>query len=82
MGPIMVVGSLDNRREAALTSQGHGAIFERILWRLHYDCAVSVQSLQCLCKTRNEIQGGGKECKHIRRSKEPSTSPEKSYRKS
>ena len=68
----MIVGSWDNRREPALTSQGHRSIFELISWRLHYDCAVSVQYLQSLCLDcpvllRKEIQGDRTECKHIRR---------------
>ena len=72
----MIVGSWDNRREPALISQGHRAIYERISWRLHYVCAVFVQSLQSLCKdcpvlSPKEIQGDHKEYKHLRRSYVP-----------
>ena len=42
----MIVGSWDKRREPALTSQGHRAIFELI----SLDCSITVQFSYNLCK--------------------------------
>ena len=71
MGPKMIVGSLDNRREPALTLQGHRAILKGSRKNCtFYDCAVSLQSLckDCPVLSPKEIQDDRKECKHIRRS--------------